>query len=171
MDELLISKAKNGNQEALAQILYYNYDFVFKYLVKFTLNVNTAQDLTQETMVRAIEKFYLYDPEKSKISTWLITIAQHIYLDGIRKQKREQKYLELNEIDEELSIHQGTHDDSWNRTLDALAMLSEDIRTPIVLKHYYGYSLDEIASAMEIPVGTVKSRIHNGLKTLRKELE
>ncbi|MCX8131913.1 MAG: RNA polymerase sigma factor SigY [Clostridia bacterium] len=171
MDEILIGKARSGNQEALAQLLYLNYEFVYRYLVKFTLNVNIAEDLTQETMVKAIEKFHLYIPEKSKFSTWLIAIAQNIYLDGIRKHKREQKYIETDGIGEEFSSDSGGHDDSWNRMLDELTKLSEEVRIPLVMKHYYGYSYEEIAVAMQIPLGTVKSRIHNGLKSLRKEFE
>lgn len=171
MDEHLVAQAKRGSREALAQLLYANYEIVFKYLIKFTLNKGTAEELAQETMVRAIEKFHLYLPERSKFSTWLITIAQNLYMDQLRKRKREQK-----QIDEEISIESlelvfSEQDDTWKRVLDALARLSEDIRLPIVMKHYYGYSLEEIAKRMSIPLGTVKSRIHNGLKTLRKELE
>jgi len=54
--------------------------------------------------------------------------------------------------------------------LDALSKLDNIIRFPLLLKHYYGYSYEEISKKMSIPLGTVKSRIHNGLKFLRKEL-
>lgn len=176
MDEDLVLKAKMGNHEALAQLLYRNYEIVYKYLIKFVLNVNVAEDITQETMVRAIEKFDLYNAQKSKFSTWLITISQNLYMDHLRKVKRESKYIEGSITQEEdfigrLSVQAKEYDGSWNAILNALSKLSEEIRHPVVLKHYYGYSLEEIASKMSIPLGTVKSRIHNGLKTLRKELE
>ena len=58
----------------------------------------------------------------------------------------------------------------WPEALEALGRLKPDVRTPIVLKHYYGYSQDEIAAMLDIPAGTVKSRIHNGIKQLREEL-
>jgi RNA polymerase sigma-70 factor (ECF subfamily) len=54
--------------------------------------------------------------------------------------------------------------------LDSLHALKEDVRTAIVLKYYYGYSLDEIASILHVPIGTVKSKIFYGLQKLRKEL-
>ena len=171
MQEQLIFEAQNGNRESLAKLLYLNYELVYKYMVKFTLNRNIAEDLVQETMLRAIEKFQKYDPAKSKFSTWLVAMAQNIFIDNIRKKKREQKYIteDLPKADLFESTHE--HDDSFDRVLDVLAGLSEDIRSTIVLKHYYGYSLEEISKIMSIPVGTVKSRIHNGIKVIRKELD
>lgn len=171
MGEEWIREAKNGNQEAMAQLLYSNYEFLYKFLIKLTFNASLAEDLVQEAMVRAIEKFYLYDAAKSKFSTWLITIAQNLYLDYLRKNKRIQFHGEEDQICEVQAEETAGTDDSWQRVVDALKVLPETIRIPIVLKHYYGYSLEEIADIMSIPLGTVKSRIHNGLKTLRKELE
>lgn len=168
MNEELVHEARRGDQEALAQLLYNNYDIVYKTLIKFTLNTNLAEELAQETMVRAIEKISLYDPEKSKFSSWLITIAQHIYIDTLRKGKNERKYVAEQGIKLELET---STDDDWIRALEALGHLPEDTRFPVVLKHYYGYSYEEISSLMKINVGTVKSRIHNALKALRKELE
>jgi RNA polymerase sigma-70 factor, ECF subfamily len=171
MDEHLVAQAKRGSREALAQLLHANYEIVFKYLIKFTLNVGMAEDLAQETMVRAIEKLNLYLPERSKFSTWLITIAQNLYIDHLRKRKREQRQIDEEITSESLELIFHEQDDTWKSILDALAELPEEIRLPILLKHYYGYSLEEISKRMSIPLGTVKSRIHNGIKNLRKELE
>ena len=63
-----------------------------------------------------------------------------------------------------------TRQDDWPDALDALGALNYDIRVPILLKHYYGFDYEEIARWLDIPIGTVKSRLHNGLKQLRKEL-
>lgn len=171
MDGHLMEEARGGNRQSLARLLYDNYEMVFKYLIKFTLNKSTAEDLVQETMVRAIEKFELFDPSKAKFSTWLITIAQNIYLDGIRRKKREQKHFDEEIQLEDLCDLQEEHDEDLDRVLEALSRLPDDSRFPLVLKHYHGYSLEEIARIMSIPLGTVKSRIHNAIKAVRKELE
>lgn len=170
MEEHLI-EACAGNRQSLARLLYDNYEMVFKYLIKFTLNKNLAEDLVQETMVRAIEKFDLYNPDKARFSTWLIAIAQNIYLDGIRKRKREKKHIDDEFQLEDLCNLQKEHDEDWDRVLEALSHLSDESRFPLVLKHYYGYSLEEIAKMMSLPLGTVKSRIHNAIKAIRKELD
>ena len=171
MDEHLIEEACAGNRHSLARLLYDNYEMVFKHLIKFALNKNLAEDLVQETMVRAIERFKLYDPAKARFSTWLIAIAQNIYLDGMRKRKREKKYIDDELQFEDLYDLQVEHDGDWDRVLEALSHLSDESRFPLVLKHYHGYSLEEIAKMMSLPLGTVKSRIHNAIKAIRKELD
>ena len=171
MQDHLIEEARSGNRHSLARLLYENYEMAFKYLIKFTLNKSLAEDLVQETMVRAIEKFQQFDPGKAKFSTWLIAIAQNLYIDGIRKKKREQKHIQEELLLEDLYDIQIEHDEDWDRVLDALSRMTEESRVPLVLKHYHGYSLEEIARMMSIPLGTVKSRIHNAIKAVRRELE
>jgi RNA polymerase sigma-70 factor (ECF subfamily) len=122
-------------------------------------------------MIRAIEKFELFDPRKSQFSTWLITIARNIYIDGIRSRKRERTHIDNERSLEDLYDLQEEHDEDWDRVLEALSHLSDENRAPLVLKHYYGYSLEEIAHMMSIPTGTVKSRIHNSIRAVRKELD
>jgi RNA polymerase sigma-70 factor (ECF subfamily) len=171
MDDNLIQRAINGDQNALAGLLYNNYEFVFKFMVKLTYNKSLSEDLTQETMIRAIEKINLFVPGKSKFSSWLITLAKNIYVDHLRKYKHEQNLFSLDDLLPQFEIHTGEDSDSVRNMLEALRRLSDDIRIPIILKHYYGYSYDEIAAIMAKPPGTVKSRIHNGIGLLRKELE
>lgn len=171
MEEHLIDEARNGNRHSLARLLHDNYEMVFRYLIKYTMDRNTAEELVQETMVRAIEKFELYEPGKAKFSTWLIAVAQNIFLDSLRKKKREQKYLHEELQFEDLYDIPAEHDEELERVLEALARLPAESRFPLLLKHYHGYSLEEIAAMMSIPLGTVKSRIHNAIRAVRKELE
>lgn len=171
MEERLVEEASAGNRHSLAKLLHDNYEMVYKYLIKFTLSRNTAEDLVQDTMIRAVERFGTYDPKKSRFSTWLIAIAQNLYIDSIRKNKREQRHLEQEIHTEDFFEVQERHDEDWDRTLDALARLPGESRMPLVMKHYYGYSLEEIARIMGIPTGTVKSRIHNAIKAVRKEMD
>lgn len=171
MEEHLIKEACAGNRHSLARLLYDNYAMVFKYLIKFTLNKTLAEDLVQETMVKAIEKFELYDPAKARFSTWLIAVAQNIYFDSIRKRKREKEHMDDGFQPIDLYDLREEHDEDWDLVLEALSHLSDESRFPLVLKHYHGYSLDEIAKMMSLPLGTVKSRIHNAIKTIRKELD
>lgn len=170
MDEHLIMEAKSGDREAMAGLLYDNYEIVFRYLIKFTLQKSLAEDLVQETMVRAIEKINLYDPNRSRFSTWLIAVAQNIYLDSLRKKKSEQKFVEEEGASVEFYEGLPEQDDSLRQVLDSLSRLPDDTRIPLILKHYHGYTYEEIAVFMSIPLGTVKSRIHNGLEKVRKEL-
>ncbi|MDQ0232586.1 RNA polymerase sigma factor SigY [Metabacillus malikii] len=168
MDEKeLIQKAKKGDTLALSKLLQQNYSFLVKYLLKVTLHPQIAEDLTQETMMKSIEKIQLYNGE-SKFSSWLITIATNLYIDQQRRKKREKSWQE--QALRKMKWQASNMNEEWADVLDVLATINEEIRMPIVLKHYYGYSYKEIGKMMGIAEGTVKSRVSNGLKSIRKEL-
>lgn len=165
----LIKQAVRGNSRALSELLRHNYTFLYQYVLKVTMNKSRAEDITQETMLKAIEKIATFK-NKAKFSTWLITIASRLVVDRVRRNELEKHWLQ-----EEQSLHSIRYDtlqrgEEWPEALQALGQLRSDIRIPVLLKYYYGYAQEEISSMLDIPVGTVKSRLHNGLKQLRKEL-
>ncbi|MDF0726853.1 RNA polymerase sigma factor SigY [Cytobacillus sp. S13-E01] len=171
MDEKdLIRNAKRGDSLAFAMLFEKHYSFLVKYLIKVTMKPEIAEDLAQETMVKCIEKIKLYNGT-SKFSSWLITIATNLYLDDHRKKKREHNWQVDEQAIRKLKWHFESNNEEWNDVLTALGKLSDEIRIPIVLKHYYGYSYVEIADMLGIALGTVKSRIHNGIKAVREELK
>ncbi|WP_261303143.1 RNA polymerase sigma factor SigY [Paenibacillus andongensis] len=167
----LIRQAIQGDKTALSQLLQQHYAFVYKYLLKITLNPPLAEDITQETMIRCIEKIKLYNG-KSKFSSWLITIATHLFIDQGRRRKREQHW---QEQEQQQSLRQmqwqaGHQHEAWPDVLNALAELPQESRIPVILKHYYSYTYEEIGQMLSIAEGTAKSRVHHGIKQLRKEL-
>lgn len=169
-EQAYIERAVRGDTQALSVLLQQHYAFLLKYLIKITMNPVLAEDLTQETMIRCIEKVKTYNG-RSKFSSWMITIGTNLYIDDLRRKKRERK---LWDQEQGLrKIHwQATHkDEEWLPVIEALSRLSYDIRVPVILKHYYGYSYEEIAGMIGIAEGTVKSRVHHALRRLRKELE
>ncbi len=155
----------------MAALLQQHYAFLHKYMLKVTMNRTLAEDLVQDTMVKAIENIGTYQG-RSKFSTWLISIATRLYLDRLRRLKREKRWQENEQAQalRALKFEAMSTGSEWPDAAEALAELEDDVRLPILLKYYYGYTVDEIAGWMDIPSGTVKSRIHNGLKKLRKEL-
>lgn len=165
----LIEDAKRGDKTALSLLLQRNYSFLVKYLIKATMQPALAEDLAQETMLKCMEKIKLYNGQ-SKFSSWLITIGTRLYIDSLRKRKRELRWQEQEQAMRKLKWQAEYGGNGWSEVLDALGGMQEELRLPIILKHYYGYAYEEIADMMDIPPGTVKSRIHNGLKSLRKEL-
>src|SRR5690554_1978126 len=84
----LIERAVSGDKEALEELLKRNYRIVKGYLLKTTCNYTLTEDLTQETMYRAVKNIKKYRPS-GKFSTWLITIASNLYWDHLRKTKKE----------------------------------------------------------------------------------
>ncbi|WP_442599031.1 RNA polymerase sigma factor SigY [Neobacillus sp. D3-1R] len=171
MDEKkLIKLAIKGDTSAFALLFHENYPFLVKYLIKITMNIDLAEEIAQETMTKCIEKLHLYNG-KSKFSSWLISIATNQYVDQLRKTKREQNWQTQEQSFRKIKWHLESRNEEWNDALTALGKLSEEVRIPIILKHYYGYSYDEIGIMMRLSPGTIKSRIHNGILTVRKELK
>lgn len=167
-----ISRAQQGDTAALAMLLQEHYSFLYKYLVKATMDPLLAEELAQDTMIRCMEKIGTYNGT-SKFSSWLITIASRLYIDRKRRWRREMKWKQ-----EQIQL-QGSRrirwsfesrNMEWSDVLDALSRLSSAHRMAVLLKHYYGYGYDEIGEMLEIPSGTAKSRVSAGLIQLRKEL-
>lgn len=171
MDEKnLIKLAIKGDTTAFALLFHENYPFLVKYLIKISMNIDLAEEIAQETMAKSIEKLHLYNG-KSKFSSWLISIATNQYIDQIRKMKREKNWQTEETAFRKIKWQLESRNEEWNDALNALGKLSEEVRIPIILKHYYGYSYDEIGNMMKLSPGTIKSRIHNGILTVRKELK
>jgi RNA polymerase sigma-70 factor, ECF subfamily len=169
-DKKWIKLAKKGNHEAFAILFREHYPFLVKYLIKVTMNRDLAEELAQDTMARCVEKIHQYNG-RAKFSSWLISIATNRFIDLQRKREREKDW-QMEEMGvRKLKWEMESRNEEWNDVLAALSTLSEDIRLPIILKHYYGYSYEEIGHMTEVPPGTVKSRVHNGITRLRKELK
>lgn len=166
----LIDEAKKGNDEAFAILFQQNYMFLYKYLIKLSLRSDVTEDLIQDTMIKAYTHLKSFKGE-SKFSTWLISIASRLFMDQQRKEKRQKKIFEkaTDEAVRKLKWRVSANKEEWSEDMELFAVLDPDLKTPILLRHYYGYSYSEIAGMLNLKEGTVKSRVHNGLKQIRKE--
>ncbi|WP_078382305.1 RNA polymerase sigma factor SigY [Sutcliffiella halmapala] len=169
-DLSLINLAITGNDDAFTVLFQRHYSFLFKYLLKLTLNEEVSKDLAQETMVKCYTKLSSYKGD-GKFSTWMISIASRLYIDSIRKKEREKKKINriMHNLSRQLSWASQSKGIDWSDTFTDFNQLEADVRTPILLRHYYGYSYEEIGAMLGMRTGTVKSRVHNGIKWLRKE--
>ncbi|MBO9129160.1 RNA polymerase sigma factor SigY [Bacillus sp. 165] len=167
----LIAQAQRGDSDALAKLFHYHYSFLFKYCIKITLNKELTEDLVQDTFLKGIVYIRNYDGT-SKFSSWLITIASRLYTDQLRKKKRERFWLKNQREQHRRKLKWDAVKEGldWSDVMEAFSELEEEIRMPVLLKHYYGFRYEEIAEMLSLREGTVKSRVHNGLKKLRKEL-
>lgn len=161
--EAAFAGGKNG-EEALAALLQANYRIVLGYFLKLTQDPELAKDLTQETMVRAIKNLRKYRGE-GKFSSWLIAVGSNYYRDELRKKKTE---VEIN--DGCLPVLEKQEEMENVDIKRALLELPAEKRIPLILKYYYDYSYQEIAAALKIPVGTVRSRLHSAVRQLRERL-
>jgi RNA polymerase sigma-70 factor (ECF subfamily) len=174
----LIKKAKDGNNESLSHLIHHHYNYIYNYLLKMTMDQNLAADLTQDTCYKIVKKIDLYNQNKSAFSTWIIQIAINTYKDYYRRNKRKFKFFNSfknteDNNDTEIEVSSDSFEFVSDSMLDLKNVLSKIeplYKEVILLKYYYGYEQKEIANILDIPVGTVKSRLSNGLKLIREGL-
>jgi len=166
----LIENAKSGNKSALNTLLSVNYPILQGYVIKMTGNCDIAQDIVQETMLKAVIHIKKFVP-KAKFSTWLIIIATNLYRDLLRKTKNLELIdgtIETKEIGPEASVIVNTEYDAVKKIL---LKLPYEKRAVFILKHYYGYKYEEIAEILKCPIGTVRSRLHYCIKYIISEMD
>ena len=171
MEEIeLIKKAQDGNKHAMNTLLQNNYKALYGFTLKMTANEDLTQDIVQEVCLKAVININKFRG-KSKFQSWLISIAINYYRDLIRKNK---KIEYTNEI--ELSCEM--NDESINiinklqveEVLKELKSMPYEKRISFILKHYYGYSYEEISKLFNCSEGTIKSRIFYTASKLKKKL-
>lgn len=168
----LIIRAKDGEDEAFAILFQLHYPFVYQYVLKLTLNPDFTEDLVQETMLKAYVSLHQFQGN-AKFSTWLISIASRLFIDHQRRKKRENRKTQAagEEALRKMKWKSALHGHEWSEYLELFAALEPEFRMPILLRHYYGFTYPEVANMLKIKEGTVKSRVHHGLKKIRKEWE
>ena len=176
-----IKQVKNGDQNAFAEIVELYKDKVFQLCYRMLGNRHEAEDIAQEAFLRAYVNIHSYDT-KRKFSTWLYRIATNLSIDRIRKKKPDY-YLDAEVAGAEgLTMYSQVAADVMLpedevESLELQEIIQNEIlklpdkyRSVIVLKYIDELSLKEISEILDLPVGTVKTRIHRGREALRNQL-
>jgi len=184
MDTLIkkrIKQVKKGDQNAFAEIVELFKDKVYQLCYRMVGNAHDAEDIAQEAFIRAYININSYDTDR-KFSTWLYRIATNLSIDRLRKRKPD--YFLDAEIEgtEGLTMYSQLPSDELQpdemvESLEFKAWIQQEInelpvmyRSVIVLKYIEELSLKEIGEILDLPIGTVKTRIHRGREALRKRL-
>jgi RNA polymerase sigma-70 factor, ECF subfamily len=150
--------------------------------MRLTRNPSDAEDLVQETFLRAYRGFGGFEPG-TNLRAWLYRILTNAYINTYRKRQREPQTVSDEEVPEwylyEKLGGEGAEASAEARVLeslpdqdvqDALADLPEQFRLAVLLADVEGFSYKEIAEILDIPMGTVMSRLHRGRRALEKRL-
>jgi RNA polymerase sigma-70 factor (ECF subfamily) len=151
--------------------------------MRMTRNPADAQDVVQETFLKAYRAYHSYT-EGTNLKAWLYRILTNTYINSYRKAQRRPSEVELGEL-QDLYLYKRLGEvsgavpsaeadmlDAFVDTdiTDALEALPEVFRMPVLYADVEGFSYKEIAEILDIPIGTVMSRLHRGRKALQKQL-
>jgi len=164
-DRELIADVANGDEAAFRQLYDRFADRVFRYAYTILRGKHLAEEVAQETMI-AVWKGAAKFAGRSKVSTWIFGIARNQSYSLVRKEIRTKRVpdVSLIEPDPAPGIHR------QEQVARALAQLSDDHREVVFLTFYEGLSYGEIASILDIPAGTVKSRMFYAKRQLGEVL-
>jgi len=172
-DQELMEKIKKGDEVAFSQLMIMYKDRVVNFLYQFTGDYQLAVDLSQETFLRVFFKAKKYRPI-APVSSWIYAIAANLARTERKKISRKAA-IPLDEVTDSYSA--GTYSLDHNdpglmrNVKQALDRLHPRYRLPVILKDVEGFSQEEIATMLKLPVGTVKARISRGREYLRRWLE
>ena len=156
---------------------------LFSTALRMTRNHAEAEDLVQETFLKAYRAYDSFK-EGTNLKAWLYRILTNSYINRYRRKMRRPVETDLGDV-EDLYLYQRIADSSQvaqsaeDEVLDgfvdehvksALESLPEQFRLPVLLADVEGFSYKEIAEIMDVPIGTVRSRLHRGRKALEKAL-
>jgi len=178
----LVKQALDGDQKAYRVLFENHKQAIYHIIVKIVRNNEEAQDLVQETFIKAFSSLKSYNPTY-RFTTWLYKIAANSSIDHIRKRKLQTFSLDqpVDTKDGKLSVE--VPDMSYHPERDlsakrqhlsiseAIESLPEKYRQVIVKRHQEDKSYEEIAEYLGVPVGTVKARIFRARELLKKKLK
>ncbi|WP_347552813.1 RNA polymerase sigma factor SigW [Pseudalkalibacillus hwajinpoensis] len=177
----IILQVRKGDHNAFGELVELYKDRVYTLTYRMLGNRQEAEDVAQEAFIRAYTNIDRYQIDR-KFSTWLYRIATNLSIDRMRKKKPDY-YLdaEISGTDgltmysqissgEELPDDEVVSLEAQNDIHRAILSLPPKYRSAITLKYIQELSLKEISEILDLPLGTVKTRIHRGREALRKKL-
>lgn len=157
-------------------------ELLYNYALRLTTDPVDAEDLVQDTVVKAFRFFSSYE-KGTNAKAWLYRILKNSYINNYRRKSKRPTEVDFDEIspfydtiraehtestDLEEKIYRELMDDDVSK---ALRSLPEDFRTVVTLCDIDGFTYEEIANMLDVPIGTIRSRLHRGRNLLKAELE
>ncbi len=179
-DEQLIKRFQNGDNYAFDLLVKRYKEPLLNFVFRFLGNHTDAEDVVQETFYRLYKNKHYYR-EIAKFSTWIYTIAGNLAKTELRRRNRRKLFSishymstekDYDIADTEFGPDTLTNSDITDKIIqDAIDKLSPKFKEVIILRDIQGFSYEEIAEIVHIPLGTVKSRVNRARLRLQKDLK
>ncbi|TSD99277.1 sigma-70 family RNA polymerase sigma factor [Skermania sp. ID1734] len=159
------------DQAELLNALYREHaSALWRYTLSLIGDPGRAEDIVQETLLRAWQRPSVLDQSTQSARAWLFTVARNLAFDEHRSARARREFGTDSPPEQSTPDRSERALDSW-LIADALATLSADHREVIIRGYYGGMSTQQIAAELDIPDGTVKSRMHYAIRSLRLALQ
>ena len=168
----LVILIKNRDQKAFAY-LYDNYSkSLFGIIFSIIQESEESEDILQKTFLKIWDNFDSYDASKGRLYTWMLNISRNMAIDYKRSKHNRNK---IQNIDQTVYVLSTISIEEFSIDTIGLKKVVENLKSEylilIELAYYKGYTQDEISKELDIPIGTVKTRIRKALLLLREELK
>ncbi len=171
-----IRKQEDFNEEIIPHL-----DALYNFALRLTTDPNDAEDLVQDTIVKAYRFFSSYE-KGTNAKAWLFRILKNSYINNYRKKSKKPQQVDYDEVSTfyetvraERTDTSDLEDKMYRDLMDdditgALEELPEDFRTVVLLCDVEGFTYEEIANMLDVPIGTIRSRLHRGRNLLKAQL-
>jgi len=178
----LAKLARNGDRNAFEELVELYKDKIFHLAYRMLSNKQEAEDAVQETFLRVYTNLHRYD-ENQKFSTWIFRIGTNLCIDKLRRRKNTYSldaelpdgegndFYAMLPSDEDTPEKQIIVSETQELIRKAIGSLPEKYKSVVILRYLHDMSLQEIGDVLDMPVTTVKTRVHRGREYLRKLLE
>jgi RNA polymerase sigma-70 factor (ECF subfamily) len=173
-----LTRLRGGDLDALTVLVERYQNRLYRYLLRLVKQPGTAEDLFQQTWIRVMERIRSYDPQRS-FEAWLFSVAHNLAIDYLRRYRPESLDEPLPSGQSREELLPGTGPSALERLLaheqkewlaEAMTELPVVYREVLTLRFEEEMKLEEIATVLVVPLSTVKTRLHRGLKGLRQVL-
>lgn len=157
-------------------ILYQNYsNAIYGIVIRMLRDADESQDMLQEVFIKIWNKIGSYDQDKGKLFTWMANLTRNLVIDRIRSADYKNHTLKNFVRDDKVSVvdrkHQSTLETDGIGLRGLVLDLKPDLKILIQKIYFEGYTQADLAEELDIPLGTLKTRVRAAIKALRKQFD
>jgi RNA polymerase sigma-70 factor (ECF subfamily) len=175
-DASLLSRVQSGDQDALAALYDRHGSIAFGLACRITGDESGAEEAVQDAFVSLWKQAPRFDPSRGQVRSWLLTIVHHRAVDLVRRRSSRPERQLPDGVEEFLVDSRAGPEQlaEWalnaRAVRDAVSRIPDDQRKTVEMAYFAGMTHSEIAEAMDVPLGTVKSRLRIAFEKMREDL-
>jgi RNA polymerase sigma-70 factor (ECF subfamily) len=171
-DDILMHRISQRDQEAIAELYRLYGNLVYSLALRVCQNMETAQEVTQDTFLKVWRQTDRWDPAKGRLVVWLLTITRYTAIDYLRREARQpqQSIKTLDDISDVIGKNARVDETAWQDRRIMMVLLNRlppEQQQVIELAFYQGMSHSQISDHLRLPLGTVKTRLRLAMQKIK----